>query len=45
MGIGSIVALGGVDLRLGTFAGLTDAAPDLLASVWLTTYWPFVESD
>jgi hypothetical protein len=40
LGIGSIADVGWFDIRLGVHAGLTDAAPDLIASLWLSTEFP-----
>jgi hypothetical protein len=40
-GLGVIVDLGGVDLRAGAHAGLTDAAPDAVVSFWVATKLSF----
>jgi hypothetical protein len=39
-GAGVIVALGPIDVRTGVHAGLTEAAADVAASLWITTAIP-----
>jgi hypothetical protein len=39
-GAGLIVGLGPLDLRTGVHVGLTDAAPDLRASFWISSEFP-----
>lgn len=36
-GLGTIADLGAVDLRLGVHAGLTEASPELVGSIWVST--------
>jgi hypothetical protein len=40
-GLGLIYDVGGFDIRTGLHAGVTDEAPDLSFSLWITTKLPF----
>ncbi len=40
-GVGLIYDVGGFDIRTGLHAGLTDEAPDISFSLWITTKLPF----
>jgi len=40
-GVGLIYDVGSFDIRAGLHAGLTDAAPDMSFSLWITTKLPF----
>lgn len=40
-GVGLIYDVGSFDIRAGLHAGLTDAAPDVSFSLWITTKLPF----
>jgi hypothetical protein len=44
-GLGSIADAGLFDIRLGAHAGLTAAAPDLVASVWLSREFSLGDGD
>ena len=44
-GAGVIVKLGPIELRTGAHAGLTDAAPDFVASFWVAGKLSFAETD
>ncbi|HEX6277198.1 MAG TPA: hypothetical protein VFZ53_29355 [Polyangiaceae bacterium] len=44
-GGGVIVKLGPIDLRTGAHAGLTNAAPDFVASFWIAGKLSFAETD
>ena len=44
-GVGIIVKLGPVDLRAGAHLGLTEAAPDVVASFWIAGKLPLAPTD